>query len=30
VADTRVWARAWTRAHGEDLPEVADCTWPHS
>ena len=30
VADTRVRARAWTRAHGEDLPEVADWTWPHS
>jgi xylulose-5-phosphate/fructose-6-phosphate phosphoketolase len=30
VADTHVRARAWTRAHGEDLPEVADWTWPHS
>jgi xylulose-5-phosphate/fructose-6-phosphate phosphoketolase len=30
VADTRVRARAWTRAHGEDLPEVSDWTWPHS
>jgi xylulose-5-phosphate/fructose-6-phosphate phosphoketolase len=29
VADTRVRARDWTRAHGEDLPEVADWTWPH-
>ena len=24
----RFRARAWTRDHGEDLPEVADWTWP--
>ena len=30
VLDTRVRARAWTRDHGEDLPEVADWRWPHS
>jgi xylulose-5-phosphate/fructose-6-phosphate phosphoketolase len=27
MADTRLRARAWTREHGVDLPEVADWTW---
>jgi xylulose-5-phosphate/fructose-6-phosphate phosphoketolase len=29
MADARVHARAWTREHGEDLPEVRDWVWPH-
>ncbi len=28
MIDHRFAARAWTRAHGEDLPEVADWLWP--
>ena len=28
MVDQRSRARAWTRDHGEDLPEVADWTWP--
>ncbi len=28
MVDRRSRARAWTRDHGEDLPEVADWTWP--
>jgi xylulose-5-phosphate/fructose-6-phosphate phosphoketolase len=28
MADTRRRARAWTREHGEDLPEVRDWAWP--
>jgi xylulose-5-phosphate/fructose-6-phosphate phosphoketolase len=28
IADTRLRARSWTREHGEDIPEVADWTWP--
>ena len=28
MVDHRSRARAWTRDHGEDLPEVADWTWP--
>jgi xylulose-5-phosphate/fructose-6-phosphate phosphoketolase len=28
MADTRLRARAWTRDYGEDLPEVAEWTWP--
>jgi len=28
MADTRVRHRAWTREHGEDLPEVAGWAWP--
>jgi xylulose-5-phosphate/fructose-6-phosphate phosphoketolase len=28
MADSRTRARAWTREHGEDLPEVADWSWP--
>ena len=27
MADRRVEARAWTRQHGEDLPEVSDWQW---
>jgi len=27
MVDTRVRHRAWTREHGEDLPEVANWTW---
>jgi xylulose-5-phosphate/fructose-6-phosphate phosphoketolase len=27
MVDTRRKARAWTRAHGDDLPEVRDWTW---
>jgi xylulose-5-phosphate/fructose-6-phosphate phosphoketolase len=27
MADKRLVARAWTREHGEDLPEVRDWTW---
>jgi xylulose-5-phosphate/fructose-6-phosphate phosphoketolase len=30
MADTRVRHRAWTREHGEDLPEVADWAWPQT
>jgi phosphoketolase len=29
MSDMRVKARAWTREYGEDLPEVANWTWPH-
>ena len=28
MADSRTRARAWTREHGEDLPEVRNWTWP--
>ena len=28
MVDTRVRHRAWTREHGEDLPEVTGWTWP--
>jgi xylulose-5-phosphate/fructose-6-phosphate phosphoketolase len=28
MADARLAARAWTREHGADLPEVASWTWP--
>ena len=28
MVDTRTRHRAWTREHGEDLPEVANWTWP--
>jgi xylulose-5-phosphate/fructose-6-phosphate phosphoketolase len=30
MADTRVRHRAWTREHGEDLPEVTNWAWPGS
>jgi xylulose-5-phosphate/fructose-6-phosphate phosphoketolase len=29
MADARLRAREWTRAQGEDLPEVRDWTWQH-
>jgi xylulose-5-phosphate/fructose-6-phosphate phosphoketolase len=29
MLDKRTQHRAWIRAHGEDLPEVRDWTWPH-
>jgi len=28
MADARLRARAWTREHGEDHPDVRDWTWP--
>jgi len=28
MGDRRMVARAWTRQHGEDIPEVASWTWP--
>ena len=28
MVDTRLRARAWTRDHGVDIPEVADWRWP--
>ncbi|HEU5310945.1 MAG TPA: phosphoketolase family protein, partial [Candidatus Eisenbacteria bacterium] len=29
MADARLKARAWTREHGEDQPEISDWTWPY-
>ena len=29
MVDRRNEARAWTRTHGDDLPEVAQWIWPH-
>jgi xylulose-5-phosphate/fructose-6-phosphate phosphoketolase len=29
MSDRRVLARAWTREHGEDHPDVSGWTWPH-
>jgi xylulose-5-phosphate/fructose-6-phosphate phosphoketolase len=29
MVDSRLRARAWTRQHGEDDPEIRDWTWPH-
>jgi xylulose-5-phosphate/fructose-6-phosphate phosphoketolase len=29
MVDSRARARAWTREHGEDIPEVRDWTWPY-
>ncbi|MBF6338328.1 phosphoketolase family protein [Nocardia abscessus] len=29
MVDARWTARAWTREHGEDIPEVADWSWPY-
>ena len=29
MADARAAARAWTREHGQDIPEVADWRWPY-
>jgi len=28
LEDARLRARAYTREHGEDIPEVADWRWP--
>ncbi len=30
MTDTRTRHRAWTREHGEDLPEVANWKWPQA
>jgi len=29
MADARLRARAYTREHGEDLPEISGWTWPY-
>jgi xylulose-5-phosphate/fructose-6-phosphate phosphoketolase len=29
MVDRRLAARAWTREHGDDEPEIRDWTWPH-
>jgi xylulose-5-phosphate/fructose-6-phosphate phosphoketolase len=29
MVDNRLRARAWTREHGEDQPEIRDWTWPY-
>jgi xylulose-5-phosphate/fructose-6-phosphate phosphoketolase len=29
MVDARLRARAYTREHGEDTPEVAGWTWPY-
>jgi xylulose-5-phosphate/fructose-6-phosphate phosphoketolase len=28
MADRRLEARAWTREHGEDDPDISGWTWP--
>jgi len=30
ITDARIRARAWTREHGEDIPEVSQWVWPAS
>ncbi|MBU3062778.1 phosphoketolase family protein [Nocardia sp. NEAU-G5] len=30
MSDARAAARAWTREHGQDIPEVAEWRWPYS
>ncbi len=30
MTDARLQARNWTRQHGEDLPEIANWTWPET
>jgi xylulose-5-phosphate/fructose-6-phosphate phosphoketolase len=29
MEDERLRARAWTREHGEDRPDVSGWTWPY-
>jgi xylulose-5-phosphate/fructose-6-phosphate phosphoketolase len=29
MVDARLRYRAWTRAHGEDHPDVRNWTWPY-
>ena len=29
MVDERLEARAWTRQHGDDRPDIRDWTWPH-
>jgi xylulose-5-phosphate/fructose-6-phosphate phosphoketolase len=29
MVDSRLRARAWTRAHGEDDPDIGDWVWPY-
>ncbi len=29
MIDAGTTARAWTRQHGEDIPDVTDWTWSH-
>jgi xylulose-5-phosphate/fructose-6-phosphate phosphoketolase len=29
MADARLRARAYTRAHGEDDPDITNWTWPY-
>jgi xylulose-5-phosphate/fructose-6-phosphate phosphoketolase len=29
MVDERLAARAWTRQHGDDRPDIRDWTWPH-
>jgi xylulose-5-phosphate/fructose-6-phosphate phosphoketolase len=29
MADARLTARAWTREHGEDQPEISGWSWPY-
>jgi xylulose-5-phosphate/fructose-6-phosphate phosphoketolase len=29
MVDKRITARAYTREHGEDAPEIRDWSWPY-
>jgi xylulose-5-phosphate/fructose-6-phosphate phosphoketolase len=29
MVESRLRARAWTREHGEDHPDIQNWTWPH-